>query len=325
MTRIRFVLLPAFLGLVACESSARLHVYPCYTEGGTQPCTGKCGAGAMTCKAGSWSACVVPPTGLPCSNTCGEGTLLCEDEQIKGVCQVPVVTKACSSICGPGVLTCADNQWQACNAPQPKQPKLTATIRDFHITFPDMNHDGIAETGIVATALGPDDKPVYAHTGPTATVSGPDTFVDWYNDVPGVNISTSLDIPLTTADSTKSVYAYTNTAFFPIDNQLFGNEGQPHNYAFTAEVATRFVYNGGETFTFSGDDDVFVFINRTLAIDLGGIHSIMSQTVDLDAQADQLGMVKGGIYPMHIFFAERHPIGSDFVVETTISEFDVCN
>ena len=127
------------------------------------------------------------------------------------------------------------------------------------------------------------------------------------------------------SNSSKGVYIYSNTSFFPIDDQLFGNEGQPHNYAFTAEVATRFRYSGGETFTFSGDDDVFVFINRKLAIDLGGIHSSITQTVDLDAESGQLGLAKGGIYSMHIFFAERHMIGSDFVIETTISEFDACN
>jgi len=241
------------------------------------------------------------------------------------VCEVAPVVKDCSSICGPGTLTCADNKWQACTATEPKQPKLTATIRDFHITFPDMNHDGIAETGIVASTLGDDDKPVYAHSGPTATVAGPDTFNQWYRDVAGVNISTTMAIPLSPSNSSKGVYTYNNTAFFPIDGQLFGDEGQPHNYAFTAEVAARFRYAGGETFTFAGDDDVFVFINRKLAIDLGGIHSSLSQTVDLDARAGELGIAKGQIYSMHIFFAERHPIGSDFVVETTISEFDACN
>jgi fibro-slime domain-containing protein len=271
------------------------------------------------------SLCEVDPIRLPCNNTCGDGTQLCQDNRLRGVCEVAPVVKDCSSICGPGTLTCADNKWQACTATEPKQPKLTATIRDFHITFPDMNHDGIAETGIVASTLGDDDKPVYAHSGPTATVVGPDTFNQWYRDVAGVNISTTIDIPLTPSNSSKGVYTYNNTAFFPIDGQLFGNENQPHNYAFTAEVAARFRYAGGETFTFAGDDDVFVFINRKLAIDLGGIHSILTQTVDLDARAGDLGIAKGQIYSMHIFFAERHPIGSDFVVETTISEFDACN
>ena len=67
------------------------------------------------------------------------------------------------------------------------------------------------------------------------------------------------------------------------------------------------------------------FINRKLAIDLGGIHSAESQTVDLDAQAVTFGLAKGEIYPMRIFFAERHVIGSDFVVETTLSEIGVCD
>ena len=352
MPRLVFFSLLTVLG--ACEGRTALRISPCSAEGATRACTNTCGDGVQTCKSSSWSGCVVPPVRfactnacgngtrlcqdnsmsslcavdpirLPCSNTCGDGTQLCQDNRLRGVCEVAPVVKDCSSICGPGTLTCADNKWQACTATEPKQPKLTATIRDFHITFPDMNHDGIAETGIVASTLGDDDKPVYAHSGPTATVAGPDTFNQWYRDVAGVNISTTMAIPLSPSNSSKGVYTYNNTAFFPIDGQLFGDEGQPHNYAFTAEVAARFRYAGGETFTFSGDDDVFVFINRKLAIDLGGIHSSLSQTVDLDARAGELGIAKGQIYSMHIFFAERHMIGSDFVVETTISEFDACN
>jgi fibro-slime domain-containing protein len=51
---------------------------------------------------------------------------------------------------------------------------------------------------------------------------------------------------------------------------------------------------------------------------------MLSQTVDLDTQASNLGISKGQTYTMNIFFAERHPTGSDFVVETTISEFAAC-
>ena len=349
----RLACLSLLLALGACEGRTAMRISPCTSEGATRACTNTCGDGVQTCKGSSWTGCVVQPvrsacsnscgTGtrlcqdnqlasacevdpvrLPCSNTCGDGTQLCENNQRKGVCEVAPVVKDCSTICGPGNLTCADNKWQACTATQPKSPALTATIRDFHITFPDMNHDGISETGIVATKLGDDDKPVYAHTGSTATVVGPDTFNQWYRDVAGVNKSTTIPIPLTPSNSSKGVYTYNNTSFFPIDGQLFGDEDQPHNYAFTAEVAAKFRYSGGESFTFAGDDDVFVFINRQLAIDLGGIHSMLTQTVDLDAQAGSLGLIKGQIYPMHIFFAERHMSGSDFVIETTISEFDAC-
>ena len=299
----------------------------CQVPPAKKACSNSCGNGTQTCTSGAWSTCQVPPTQLPCSNTCGDGTQLCQDNKRQGVCEVDPVVKDCSTICGSGTETCSDNTWHACTAAQPlppQQAKLTATIRDFHITFPDMNHDGISETGIVEQDLGSDDKPVYAHTGPTATVQGPDTFYQWYRDVPGTNTKTSIEIPLTPSATQRGVYSYDNESFFPIDNQLFGNEGQEHNYAFTAEVATQFRYSGGETFTFAGDDDVFVFINRKLAIDLGGIHAIMSQTVDLDAQARMLGIAPGGIYSMNILFAERHPTGSDFVVETTISEFAVC-
>jgi len=71
-----------------------------------------------------------------------------------------------------------------------------------------------------------------------------------------VNLTTTITLPLSPSSSNTAVWNYQNLSFFPIDNQLFGNEGDPHNYHFTAEVVTSFRYQGGETFTFTGDDDV---------------------------------------------------------------------
>src|SRR5262249_24438484 len=146
------------------------------------------------------------------------------------------------------------------------------------------------DPGIVKPDLGPDDKPVYAGNPTTDTTPGATSFNQWYNDVPGVNQSTAIDLELMAVAGMPKLHPYQNFSFCPIDDMLFGNEGRVHNYHFTLESHTRFNYVGGETFSFAGDDDVFVFINRKLAIDLGGLHTTQTASVDLDASAAELGI-----------------------------------
>jgi fibro-slime domain-containing protein len=196
---------------------------------------------------------------------------------------------------------------------------LLATVRDFKDDHPDFEKFLGAEQGIVMAALDLEHKPVHAAPGPTAVTSGPANFAQWYRNVTGVNLE--FQVPLQLARVSSGRYAYDSSAFFPLDNQGFGNQGRPHNFHFTTEVHTSFTYRGGETFTFRGDDDVWVFVNRRLALDLGGVHGAEEGSIDFDAQAGALGLTVGQTYALDVFHAERHTTESNFRVETSIDCF----
>jgi fibro-slime domain-containing protein len=136
-------------------------------------------------------------------------------------------------------------------------------------------------------------------------------------------------LPFTLQDSATGTYFFNRTAsnpdaakrqFFWLDGKGFGTEpsGSGHNFAFTMEMHKIFTYKGGEFFNFSGDDDVWVFINGKLVIDLGGVHSSKSASVRLDSIATQLGIVKGRTYWFDFFYAERHTSQANCLITTNI-------
>lgn len=96
--------------------------------------------------------------------------------------------------------------------------------------------------------------------------------------------------------------------------------GKMHNFHFTMEMHMQFVYREGTglEFNFRGDDDVWIFVNNRLAIDLGGLQDKAKDTLYIDQDKEKLGLVDGELYNMDIFFAERNPVGSNLLIKTTM-------
>ena len=166
------------------------------------------------------------------------------------------------------------------------------------------------------------NKPIYAGGSYSTTTKA--NFDQWYRDVDGVNQrfvnengESWFSIELEDNDG-DGIYNYQNTNFFPINDQLMGNEGRNKNFHFTYEIHSKFTYRGGEVFKFSGDDDVWVYINGYKVIDIGGVHSKKDAEVSLDDIAASIGLQVGGTYEFDFFFAERHTTQSNFIIETSI-------
>jgi fibro-slime domain-containing protein len=124
-----------------------------------------------------------------------------------------------------------------------------------------------------------------------------------------------------------------------------GTPPPQHNFSFTSEVRYWFSYStsGQYTLDFASQDDLWVFVNRKLAVDLGGIHTpvvgrlvlnatgggtvtvtptagaacktegVLSTCTGVQSNVD-LGMVNNGVYEIVVFQAERCWNGSTYKV-----------
>jgi fibro-slime domain-containing protein len=112
---------------------------------------------------------------------------------------------------------------------------------------------------------------------------------------------------------------------WPWEDSVFPNAPM-HNFGFTTEVVYWFKYDdkSSAVLDFLGDDDVWVFVNRKLAVDLGAPHVPEMGSVTIDkTTAAKFGLTAGKVYEIRAFHAERKTEGSSF--KLTLSGFSTAS
>ncbi|MEO0324894.1 MAG: DUF4215 domain-containing protein [Myxococcota bacterium] len=200
------------------------------------------------------------------------------------------------------------------------------------------------QTGAVEVTLDSAGKPVLrADAVNDRNFSTQENFAEWYRSDPDVNRTVvqgiTLDTLVVAGTPRPGEYRFDSNSLFPLSTPIDGSapagfhvdgtdeatsadgagSGQ-QNFFFTTEIRFFFEYEGTEVLAFSGDDDVWVFINDRLAVDIGGVHGRVDRSVTLADTAAEFGLRVGGIYEAVVFHAERHTTRSQY--RLTLSNFN---
>lgn len=98
------------------------------------------------------------------------------------------------------------------------------------------------------------------------------------------------------------------------------SENGGRNHHFCTETHAQFKYKKGARFSISGNDDIWVFIDNKLAVDIGGNHLSAPGYVDVDKFLPNAK--QDSIYDIDIFTCNRRAPSSDLRISTNMLYMD---
>jgi len=193
---------------------------------------------------------------------------------------------------------------------------LRAIIRDFTPSHEHFNSSSLIDKESISSTLDEDKKPSLESDSSQDKY----LFSQWFRTMNNVNSEIPIDLIFEPIYSVKDVYFYSNSNYFPIDHQGFGNWRRTgHNYHFTTEIKTKFEYTKGTYFSISGGDNIFVYINKKLAIELKGSR-LQFATIEFGDEIETyFNLEIGEKYELYIFQAKRLITPSIFKIETSLA------
>lgn len=222
---------------------------------------------------------------------------------------IPASWKA-ASLGNPDTITVPITYWDQ------RQEECDDPNRQFEWSFCTLYAKGIIRN-VVKSQLGKDGLPIPTYTNSTdawaayhdvftANVIGhdpvlsTDNFYRWFHeayDANGTQISKQYNREVTFRRTGNNSYEYGSKGTFPLDDVSFSNGDSAtqtgHNFHFTAHmrIPMKISADGSEQFWFSGDDDVWVFLNGQLVLDLGGLHMDTEGSFTINANGNVVSTV----------------------------------